>query len=429
MRPNFKPFALMVIALAFEHSTVLAQTQVKDNLNVAIFLYEGVELLDFAGPGEVFSATNGFRVYTVTLDGQEIVSQRFVRIKPEYSMETAPLPDIIVFPGGGSGPTSENPQVMKWIKGRAQAGAFFMSVCTGASILGNAGLLKNLNITTWYGFIPHLQKMLPDSKVLEHTRFVDNGNVITTAGVSAGIDGALHLVSRIKGLDVAKATAKYMEYDKWNPDDGRVDYKNEYIEQLVSNTTTSGPDEKYANAPAGTSKALPYAGELKNVAAGLKEKGMYNEAARVLEALIKLYPNEGAAYTELASVNRKIGRPAPTAEDEYIRLLTAGKVQDALTLYEKDQRSFPGWKFFSEQRVNDLGYEFMQKNDYPVALAIFQLNVKAFPDSANAFDSLGEACMKAGNKKEAVTNYRKSIALDPSNENGKKMLAQLGEKI
>ncbi len=393
----------------------------KERYNVALFLYNGVELLDFAGPGEVFSAAH-FNVYTVTLDGKEILSQGFVTIKPQYAMDAAPDPDIVVFPGGGAGATSKNQKVLDWINARVAAGAVGMSVCTGASVLANAGLLKGLNVTTWHGFIPKLQQDHPDMKVLEDTRYVDSGNIITTAGVSAGIDGALHMVARIKGLDEAKGVARYMEYDKWRPDDGRVDITNAYLDQLTRQVTQLVKEEKMV-MPENTRK--PYLGELKNLAFELKEKGMIKAEASVLEAAIKLYPNSSYCYKELAQAYRDLGKPAPAGEDAYISLLEVGKIEEMRALYERDRKAFASWKLVDEGRVNMLGYKLLQEKNNDLAIRIFALNTKLFPQSGNAFDSLAEGYLTAGNKKDAITNYRKSLELDPSNENAKKILTRI----
>src|SRR3954468_15903078 len=109
LRVSFLLITMMALA-----TQVNAQNE---KYTVAIFLYNGVELLDFAGPGEVFSAA-GFNVYTVTLDGKEVLSQGFVTVKPQYAMDSAPDPDIVIFPGGGSGPTSQNQKVLDWINAR-----------------------------------------------------------------------------------------------------------------------------------------------------------------------------------------------------------------------------------------------------------------------------------------------------------------------
>src|SRR6185436_19228189 len=131
---------LMILASAMAWEVeALAQANVPKN--VAIFLYEGVELLDFAGPGEVFSAS-GFNVYTVSVDGKELKSQRFLSVKPGYSIETAPPADIVVFPGGHTQPSAYDARVVNWAVNRHEQGAILLSVCTGAMILAKADMLN-----------------------------------------------------------------------------------------------------------------------------------------------------------------------------------------------------------------------------------------------------------------------------------------------
>ena len=201
-------------------------------MNVAIFIYDGVELLDFGGPGEVFAASSiknkndkwqsAFNVYTVAASKDQLTSQGFLKIIPDHSIADCPSPDIIVLPGGSTGKSRKNPLVINWIAENAKQNKIIMSVCTGAFLLGDAGLLKGKKATTWYGAIGRFKKKYPETEVLEHVRFVDNGLIITTAGVSAGIDGALHLVKRLLGKEAAVETAKYMEYDKWEDGAGYI---------------------------------------------------------------------------------------------------------------------------------------------------------------------------------------------------------------
>ncbi|WP_229367881.1 DJ-1/PfpI family protein [Fibrisoma limi] len=190
--------------------------------NVAIFIHDGVEILDFAGPSEVFAATEGFQVYTVSLTKDPIISQGFVKIVPTYDLTDCPQPDIVVLPGGKTGPFINNKPLIDWIKRSSERAEVMLSVCTGAGLLAKAGLLDGKQATTFHSYIEPLQRATPKARILRDTRFVDNGQVITTAGVSAGIDGALHVVAKLKGLAVATQTARYMEYDKWKPDEGLV---------------------------------------------------------------------------------------------------------------------------------------------------------------------------------------------------------------
>jgi transcriptional regulator GlxA family with amidase domain len=190
--------------------------------NVAVFLYEGVELLDFGGPGEVFAVTDGFNVYTVAAGADPITSQGFVGVAPEFATADAPQPDILVLPGGLVGAPLADDGVIDWIRAAGERAEISLSVCTGAFLLAKAGLLDGLQATTWHGAIERLREFAPKTTVLEHTRFVDNGKIVTTAGVSAGIDGALHVVSRLMGEQTARETARYMEYDRWVPEQGTV---------------------------------------------------------------------------------------------------------------------------------------------------------------------------------------------------------------
>ena len=219
--------------LAISIASVSAQPGEKKmkKMNVAIFVFEGVEILDFGGPAEVFESTaahvgdediSPFNVYTVAALPGPVISQRFITIVPQYTIENCPKPDIIVLPGGNTGSSVNNPKVIAWTQSAAKDSAILMSVCTGAFILAKAGLLDGREATTWYGKVEDLKKAAPKTKIHAGTRYVDNGQIITTAGVSAGIDGALHLVARLYGEDAALGTAKYMEYDKWVPNQGLI---------------------------------------------------------------------------------------------------------------------------------------------------------------------------------------------------------------
>jgi len=188
--------------------------------NVAIFAHEGVELLDFAGPGEVFVAAgrNGeFNVYTVAASPEPIVSQGFVTIKPQYTIANCPPPDIVILPGGRTDVPLNNAEVIEWIKKSSRSAEVVMSVCTGAFLLAKAGLLDGAEATTHWGSIESLKQNAPRTTVRENCRFVDNGKVVTAAGVSAGIDASLHVVDRLLGREAASRTARYMEY-KWEPE-------------------------------------------------------------------------------------------------------------------------------------------------------------------------------------------------------------------
>lgn len=231
-KTNIMKFTLITIVIILNITvTSMAQTDSTfKKMNVAIFIYDGVEILDFSGPAEVFAVSGfkdekgayqrAFNVYTVAVSKDIINSQGFLKVVPDYSIFNCPKTDIIVLPGGSSRKSRENIDVINWIKENSKQKSIFLSVCTGAFLLGEAGLLNGKKVTTWYGALDRLKEAYPEAEVLKETRFVDNGKLITTAGVSAGIDGALHLVGKLLGLEAALGTAEYMEYDKWDQNAG-----------------------------------------------------------------------------------------------------------------------------------------------------------------------------------------------------------------
>lgn len=187
---------------------------------VAIVLFDEVEVLDFAGPFEVFSVCgrrsqlDPFDVYTVSERGQTIRARNGLVVTPLHSFASAPRPDILLVPGGfGTRREMKNPVMLEWVAATGTASEFLLSVCTGALVLACAGLLDGMAATTHHLAFNELRAVAPHSTVREGARIVDNGRVILSSGVSAGIDMSLHVVSRLLGEDLALETARYMEYE------------------------------------------------------------------------------------------------------------------------------------------------------------------------------------------------------------------------
>jgi transcriptional regulator GlxA family with amidase domain len=186
--------------------------------NIAILIYDGVYLLDFAGPLEVFNDALAqdtlpmFNVCLVAPEKKSVLTNTNTRIEPNYSFHDCPNADIIVVPGGEPSLAKQNPAIGTWIIEKAKHAEIIMSVCTGAFILADLGLLDDQTATTWHGAVERLRKKYPRVRVLSNIRFTDNGKIITTAGVSAGIDGALHVIERLYGVDASLRTARYIEY-------------------------------------------------------------------------------------------------------------------------------------------------------------------------------------------------------------------------
>ena len=194
-------------------------------MNIGILIFDDVEVLDFCGPFEVFTGAAvlaqrankepSLTVFTLAerADGQPIRCVGGLRVQPEYSLDNHPPIDLLVVPGGwGTQREMENSRLIDWIRAQAAQAQFTTSVCTGTFLLGRAGLLDGHKVTTHWGSIERLRASLPDVTVLEHIRYVDEGTIATSAGVSAGIDMALHLVARLYGDDLARQTARRMEY-------------------------------------------------------------------------------------------------------------------------------------------------------------------------------------------------------------------------
>jgi transcriptional regulator GlxA family with amidase domain len=192
--------------------------------HTAILLFDEVEVLDFAGPFEVFSVCGRrsqlepFRVTTVSERGQSIRARNGLVVTPTHSFASCPPIDILLVPGGfGTRREMRNPVVLEWVAKHARACELLLSVCTGALVLGSAGLLDGLSATTHHMAFPELRAAAPHTAVHEDARVVDNGRVILSSGVSAGIDMALHVVARLHGDDLARETARYMEYEgRWD---------------------------------------------------------------------------------------------------------------------------------------------------------------------------------------------------------------------
>lgn len=192
--------------------------------NVAIFIFDEVEVLDFCGPFEIFSVTgkrdglNPFNVYTVAQEKRPILARNELSINPRYAFADCPAPDILLIPGGfGTRREMNNAVVLEWIKRLSPGTEHLLSVCTGALILAKAGLLDDLAATTHYGALTLLQEIAPKTRIEAEKRFIDNGKILVSAGVSAGIDMSLYVVAKLLGKEQAWETAKYIEYD-WRPE-------------------------------------------------------------------------------------------------------------------------------------------------------------------------------------------------------------------
>ncbi|UTF60673.1 DJ-1/PfpI family protein [Gilvimarinus sp. DA14] len=186
---------------------------------VGILIYPGVQIIDFTGPWEVFGHA-GYKVATVSKEGKTLSTSMNMTVVPDYSFETAPQFDALLIPGGHHH-NAYDESTYNWIKKHAESGKTILSVCTGSFILAEAGLLKEQKATTFFKLLDPFAENYPETQVIRDQRFVDSGKIITSAGLSSGIDAALHLVAKDQGQRAAQTLAMHIEYD-WEPEQGFV---------------------------------------------------------------------------------------------------------------------------------------------------------------------------------------------------------------
>ncbi|MDJ0622330.1 MAG: DJ-1/PfpI family protein [Desulfocapsaceae bacterium] len=188
-------------------------------MNIGIYIYDNAEVLDFAGPFEVFStaerlAAIGWNVFLVSENSEIVRARGNFCIRPHYSYENHPKIDVLIVVGGIHTAEVEKPNVIQWIAEVSKDTIKTASVCTGAFLLAEAGLLDGLTVTTHWDDITDLRSAYPGLTVKENQRFISQGKFTTSGGISAGIDMSLHLVAELSSLDLARKTARQMEY-RW----------------------------------------------------------------------------------------------------------------------------------------------------------------------------------------------------------------------
>ena len=192
---------------------------------VGIYLYDEVEVLDFAGPFEVFGTAARvharqhpqdpplFIVKTIAATRHLISARGGLQVQPHWQFHDHPHLDILLIPGGVHKHELQKPAVIAWINQTAQSTQITASVCTGAFLLAQAALLRNRRVTTHWEDIDEMQLAFPEVTVVPDQRWIDAGDIVTSAGISAGIDMSLYLVKRLVSVDLAISTARQMEYE------------------------------------------------------------------------------------------------------------------------------------------------------------------------------------------------------------------------
>jgi len=189
-------------------------------INIGIYIYDQAEVLDFSGPFEVFSTASRvchsgepFNVFLVSETGDTVTARAGYSVNPGFSFSNHPHIDVLVVAGGVYTEEMLKKQVVRWISEQAKTAKLVASVCSGAFLLAEAQVLTIENVTTHWEDIPDLRARYPGLTIHEDKRWVDDGRIITSGGISAGIDMSLHLVSRLHDLELAEQTARQIEFD------------------------------------------------------------------------------------------------------------------------------------------------------------------------------------------------------------------------
>jgi transcriptional regulator GlxA family with amidase domain len=189
-------------------------------MNVGLYIYDQAEVLDFSGPFEVFSTASRicpseapFNVFLVSETGNTVHARGGYSVNPTFGFHNHPQIDVLIVVGGVHTAELSKKRVLKWIAEQANNARLIASVCTGAFLLAEARVLTNENVTTHWEDIPDLRAGYPSLTVKESTRWVDEGRIVTSGGITAGIDMSLHLVGRLYSTELAEKTARQMEFE------------------------------------------------------------------------------------------------------------------------------------------------------------------------------------------------------------------------
>ncbi|MAD42107.1 MAG: glutamine amidotransferase [Arcobacter sp.] len=189
-------------------------------MNVGIYIYDDAEVLDFSGPFEVFSVASRFlnedkkfNTFLISEEKTTVIARGGFNINSHFTFNNHPILDVLIVVGGVHTKEVEKPNVINWIKKQSESVKLTASVCTGAFLLAQAKVITSQVVTTHWEDIESLKNDYPSLNVVDNVRWVDEGNIVTSAGISAGIDMSLHLIAKLKNYKLAKQTAKQMQFD------------------------------------------------------------------------------------------------------------------------------------------------------------------------------------------------------------------------
>lgn len=188
-------------------------------MNIGIFVYRDAEVLDFSGPFEVFSTAsrlcgteNPFSVFLIAESSEVVAARAGYKVVPDYSVDNHPPLDVLIVSGGVHTREMTNEKVLAWVKRQAESVKLTATVCTGIFILAKAVESLSCRVTTHWEDIMDLKVMFSRLDVLQGVRWVDEGSIVSSGGISAGIDMSLHLMSKLHSENLAQRTARQMEF-------------------------------------------------------------------------------------------------------------------------------------------------------------------------------------------------------------------------
>lgn len=389
----------------FTFITNVLAAQKKDTLNVAVLMYDGVELLDFAGPAEVFAAASyytdiyHFNVYTVARESK-LKSQGFLEITSNFSFTDAPKSNILVLPGGNAGPAINDEKTQQWIGQEITDNTSILTVCSGIYFLDKPGKLNDIQVTSHHKILPFLKEQLNPENVIEDVKYVDSGNIVTSAGVSSGIEGALLMLSKIAGVEVANRTSRYMEYHQWDLGNGKITYDvyKEASNYIKSNTLK--PDFG----------VLDIAGHI-----ALRENRL-SDALKFFQTNSRYHPNSSLSYYSLAQAKKKKGELVPPVYEDFLNVLRTEGAQKAKAIFEKTKQQHPEWVLFTLKDISVRGTNLFYNEQYKEAETVLKMGVEQYPDIKELYVQLIETQLKMEKPNEAKNMLERALLIFPKDK-------------
>ena len=315
----------------------------------AILIFDGVQIIDYTGPYEVFGQA-GFEVFTVGVTPDPITTAMGMKVTPSYTLEDGPEPDVIIIPGGNVTKAQSDPKIIKWIQESEKQVDHVLSVCNGAFILAKTGLLDGKSATTFYGLIDGFRALAPNTTVVTDKRYVDNGKIITTAGLSSGIDGSLYVISKLMGKARAQMVALNMEYN-WQPGSNyaRANFADAHVRKIfgtgLSLEAPTGTEVRVLGTEGGTENwevnwqaqgATSAADILKMVDAKLEAGGKWTKQAAAkadggTKSAWKFTDEKGTIWTGSTSVQDVAGE-----KNKFLITLKIARTSERAAAQEKE---------------------------------------------------------------------------------------------